>query len=536
MRLVAIYINLRLIWVVSSCQPAVTLSLSTRVRGYPPSDSSDLFWMHSANDTTGNTSVATTNETAPDGTYSLQSVALAFSLNGPPGAVEQMSYSLKGRVTVSDVDAGSAIVTATLSVGYGILKVTAGTSGATVVSGQGTDTVVLSGTIAQLNALLGSDATSTVRYIANTDTPPGSTNLTVSVNDNGSFGSGGAQTGSATQVITIAAVNDAPVVDLNGAAAGINVTASYTEGGTPIRPLLGMTIADVDSGTLSGATVTIGTGFVAGDLLRLAGGFSGTTGSGIVFNYNAASGVLTLSGVASVADYQTTLAALTFKSNSDDPGTARDITVVVNDGTANSVATHLLVAVSPVNDAPVNIVPGGQTTTSGGAFVFSTANGNAVSISDPDAGSGIMRVRLSAGHGTLTLVPAEGVTVTGDGTGIVKITGTLSAINAALNGLSYRSDEGYTGSDGLTITTNDTGNSGSGGPLTDTDTVAITVGAPTAQVALSAMLFADDPGATDISGAFVANDNSASGNGGLESLFYPADLVGEMILGSAVLI
>jgi Ca2+-binding RTX toxin-like protein len=498
-------------------------------------DNSDLYWMLSGSDATGDTHAVTDNETAPDGTYVSQSQGLAFSLTGPPGATEQLSYNLKGRVTVSDVDAGSFIVTATLSVGYGILKVTAGTSGATVVSGQGTDTVVLSGTIAQLNALLSSDATSTVRYIATTDTPPASTNLTVSVNDNGSFGSGGAQIGSATQVITITAVNDAPVVDLNGAAAGIDTTASYTEGATPIRPLLGMTITDVDSGTLSGATVTIGTGFVAGDLLRLAGGFNGTTGSGITYSYNSGTGVLTLTGVASLADYQTALAALSFKSNSDDPGTARDITVVVNDGSENSVATHIMLTVSPVNDAPVNIVPGAQSGNAGSPIVFSAANGNALSVTDADAGSGTMRVKLTADHGTMTLASMVGVTVTGDGTGVVRITGTLSAINAALEGLTYQSEAGYVGADVLTMTTSDFGNSGSGGPLTDVDSVAISVDVAVAQEPLSDKLFADDRG-SDVSAAFASNDNGGYASNSLDGAFYPVELGRDLILASSFLV
>ena len=55
-------------------------------------------------------------------------------------------------MSVADVDAGSATVTATLSVEHGILNVTAGTSGA-IVGGSGTGSVTITGTIAQINAL-----------------------------------------------------------------------------------------------------------------------------------------------------------------------------------------------------------------------------------------------------------------------------------------------------------------------------------------------------------------------------------------------
>ena len=51
----------------------------------------------------------------------------------------------------------------------------------------------------------------------------------------------------------------------------------------------------------------------------------------------------------------------------------------------------------------------------------------------------------------------------------------MANINAALAGLSYQPTSNYQGSDSLTIVTNDQGNTGSGGPLSDTDTVNITV-------------------------------------------------------------
>jgi LPXTG-motif cell wall-anchored protein len=53
--------------------------------------------------------------------------------------------------------------------------------------------------------------------------------------------------------------------------------------------------------------------------------------------------------------------------------------------------------------------------------------------------------------------------------------GTVSDINAALNGLSYTPTSGYTGAASLQIVSNDLGLSGSGGSQTDVDTIAITV-------------------------------------------------------------
>ncbi|HTU10368.1 MAG TPA: tandem-95 repeat protein, partial [Allosphingosinicella sp.] len=126
------------------------------------------------------------------------------------GAVEQIAASLKDTIAIDDPDAGSSILTVTLSVGYGRLDVAVGTSGANIVGGNGTDAVTVSGTLAQLNALLNSDATSLVTFTADTDAPPATATLNVIVDDGGATGAGGALTGSGSATIAIASVNDAP--------------------------------------------------------------------------------------------------------------------------------------------------------------------------------------------------------------------------------------------------------------------------------------------------------------------------------------
>src|SRR5205814_9665852 len=82
-------------------------------------------------------------------------------------------------------------------------------------------------------------------------------------------------------------------------------------------------------------------------------------------------------------------------------------------------------------------------------------------------------------HGTLTLGATGGLTfvdATANGTASIHVTGTLTNLNAALaSGLTYRGLLNYNGPDTLTMVTNDQGNTGTGGPLSDTDTVGITV-------------------------------------------------------------
>ncbi len=124
--------------------------------------------------------------TAPD-IYGLAVRAQVFNVG--PSAVEQVALSLKNTgFTVSDPDAND-VLTVTLSTTYGLLSATAGTSGA-VVAGSGTGALTLTGTAAQIAALLNTDGSSSVSFLANTDTPPVSATITLTADD-GSGGSGG---------------------------------------------------------------------------------------------------------------------------------------------------------------------------------------------------------------------------------------------------------------------------------------------------------------------------------------------------------
>src|SRR5262245_38648330 len=93
-----------------------------------------------------------------------------------------------------------------------------------------------------------------------------------------------------------------------------------------------------------------------------------------------------------------------------------------------------------------------------------------------DVGTGSETVTLTVLHGRLTTGTKDGLTgLTGNGTGSVSFTGTLAQINAALNWLSYQGSLNFSGADTLTIISNANRNTGAGGPLTTTNTVAITV-------------------------------------------------------------
>ena len=117
----------------------------------------------------------------------------------------------------------------------------------------------------------------------------------------------------------------------------------------------------------------------------------------------------------------------------------------------NVVATAFLTA-------PVNTVPGAQGTNEDTAKVFSSANGNLISITDADAGGANNQVTLSVTNGSLSLSGVAGLSfVVGNGTANTTMTfrGTAAAINIALNGLSYNPSADYSGGATLTLATKD---------------------------------------------------------------------------------
>ena len=144
----------------------------------------------------------------------------------------------------------------------------------------------------------------------------------------------------------------APVLDLdfnNSTSTGANYATTFTEngGGIPIADL-DVKVTDTDDTYLKSATISL-TNAEFGDTLT-----AGSLPAGITVDLAQwTSTKIVLSGHATIADYQTALKAIQFNNSSEDPSTtARDITVVVNDGDMNSNTAHTTVTVVAVNDAP----------------------------------------------------------------------------------------------------------------------------------------------------------------------------------------
>ena len=125
-----------------------------------------------------------------------------------------------------------------------------------------------------------------------------------------------------------------------------------------------------------------------------------------------------------------------------------------------------------------------------------------VTVGDVDANGSQEKLTLTVNNGTLTLSGTHGLTflpdgssgstITSNGSASIVVEGTLTDLDNALNGLVYAPNANFVGSDSLSITINDLGNTGLGGAKSTTGTVAIVVNqvnlAPTITVPVAAQI------------------------------------------------
>ena len=153
-----------------------------------------------------------------------------------------------------------------------------------------------------------------------------------------------------------------------------------------------------------------------------------------------------------------------------------EVEVTADDNSGLTTPQTVSVTVTPVNDEPLNTVPGAQTVAEDAALPITGISVSDVDVDETSSPNNTVQVALSVNDGTLLLAGTSGLTGDTDGSdGLLSITGTLVDVNAALATVTYQGTLDFNGSDTLTVTTNDLGHTGSGGVLSDLDTVAITI-------------------------------------------------------------
>jgi hypothetical protein len=257
---------------------------------------------------------------------------------------------------------------------------------------------------------------------------------------------------------TIVANAALPAVDLNGSDPGADNLAGFVQGGTSVAIAPNATITDTGSANLTSASVTL-TNRPDDTAESLAANVGGT---GLTASYSSATGRLTISGPGTLAAYQSVLQTVTYNNTAGilniHTGN-RIVEVTAFDGANTSSTRTAVVTVAMTRAALVNNVPPDQATAVDTPLTLSSAGGNGISISDPNPAptTGIVQVMLSVSNGTLTLASLSGLTIMAgaNGSSAITIRGTLADINAALDGLVYLNNPGYSGSDTLTILSDD---------------------------------------------------------------------------------
>ena len=279
-----------------------------------------------------------------------------------------------------------------------------------------------------------------------------------------------------TVVINVGVANSAPTINN---LSGDSLSYSEGDGAVVIDQGANALVADSDSANFDTGTLTISipSGNVpTEDVLSIrdqgtgAGqiGVSGgnvTYGGVVIGTYAGGAGgnnlVVTFNNNATPTAVTALVKNITYEDINVDAPIAGALTIrfsLTDGGGGTSANYDMTVNVSGVNDAPVNVVPGAQSTNEDTTLVFSSGNGNQISITDPDASGGTFEVTISVTNGTLTLAGTTGLTfVTGDGTAdtTMIVRGTVTDINNALNGASFTPTGDYSGGATLSITTID---------------------------------------------------------------------------------
>ena len=395
------------------------------------------------------------------------------------------SNDFTGQFTIDDPDAANGNLTLTISVGEGTINASAGSTGVGITN-NGSASVTVNGTLAELQNFLAGNGGATQSYTP-AGSPSPSTTLTLLIEDNGNTG-GGNLSDQDTATLTID-TNSPPSITAGG-------VLNYDENdpATAIDPSL--SLVDTTDTDLEGATIQITGNYVNGEDILEFVDTSNITGS-----WNSGTGTLTLTGTDTVANYQAALQSVTYRNTSENPSElSRTVTYIADDGAISSDPATATVNVEAFNDPPVNTIPGAQATNEDTPLVFSSGNGNLISVADIDVDGNNLEVTLTATNGTITLNGTTGLNFsTGDGTAdtTMTFTGSAASINNALDGLSFDPAQDYNGSANLQIVTDDQGFTGTGGSQTDTDNIAITVNS------------IDDP-------ASLTNNGSTANEGGTD--------------------
>jgi hypothetical protein len=255
--------------------------------------------------------------------------------------------------------------------------------------------------------------------------------ITFSVND------GTAQSNTVSRRVEVSTPQFPPVIS-----SVQSTSRTFTENGLPTSLLGSVSVSQGSAGQLTGATATIGSGFVAGeDTLR------GGTSQGLSASFDSSTGTLSISGTASASAYASALGSVVYNNGSDSPKTnTRSISFLVEDSERSSNSVSVTLSVVSVNDSPrlqaTSSTPIEFRQGSPGGTLFSSAT-----IVDPDhsvlgAATAMIDSRFDPSQDQLSVSALpSGLSTSGFNiaTGSLTIEGTASIgdYEAAIHSISY---------------------------------------------------------------------------------------------------
>ena len=221
--------------------------------------------------------------------------------------------------------------------------------------------------------------------------------------------------------------------------------------------MTGFSVTDFDVGDPTAVASTVLSVDMGGSLTVVPAGTATIAGNG--------TNSVTITGTA--AEINLVLAGnVTYQGALNFNGAETVNMLTTDTGGVNSDSDNIVINVAPADDAPVNTVPGPQMVAENTPLPIA-----GISVNDVD--NNLATTQLTVGNGTINVSLAGGATISGgsNGSATLVLSGTQAQINLALASVQYQGNLNYNGVDLLTVFSTDS----SGVPLTDTDTVAITV-------------------------------------------------------------
>lgn len=390
------------------------------------------------------------------------------------GQNDDGELSLGSILNITDLDGGTLTVKIEAT-NYGTITVNDSILNglnASQISGNGSHIVTITGTVDEINATLG--AINSVTYVAgfgNDFITPGANYLKVTAIDD----LGGIST-SQKLVMVMPAIPNIHSDNIIGQEDSNSIEININDLIVDINDNGGTFVFGKGTPDITNLSVTITT---AGNLIAFDSNTYIYDSNSKVIGYQLTNGKLMLNEGKNRSD-DVDFAKFTFIPNENWYGVETFLyQFTSNDGEVSNIA-QIAIFVAPINDTPtITVINNTITINEDSPIIFK--NSNAITLGDIDVidNTQILELTLKVNNGKLELSQMSGLTILegANNSSIVKIQGSLSNLQNAINSLKYTPNQDYNGSDSLTIKLNDRGNIGEGNILESTQTVNITINA-----------------------------------------------------------